>query len=53
MPKKKAKDNGGVISDKNDYMNEQIGGIRMELPLNRNLSYRLFSQLYTLLERHG
>ena len=53
MPKKKAIDNGGQSADNSDYMNEQIGGIRMELPLNRNLSWHLFGQLYNLLERHG
>ena len=53
MPNKKPKDNGEVISDKNDYMNEQIGGIRLELPLNRNLSWHLFGQLHNLLERNS
>ena len=53
MPNKKPKDNGGKVTDKSQYMNEQIGGIRMELPLNRNLSWHLFGQLYNLLERNG
>ena len=53
MPKKKPKDNGGQVTDKSENMNEQIGGIRVELPLNRNLSWHLFGQLYNQLERNG
>jgi hypothetical protein len=51
MSKKKMVDKGKLVADNNDYWNEQIGGIRMELPLNRNLSLRLFGQLQNLLER--
>ena len=50
MPKKKTVDNRGVLTDKTESGEEVIGGIRLELPLNRNLSWKLFGQLHNLLE---
>jgi hypothetical protein len=39
------------IVDNSDTGNALIGGIELDLPLNRNLSRKLFGQLKTLLEK--
>ena len=50
MPKKKQVDKHGLLVDKKKNGEEVIGGIRLELPLNRNLSWNLFGQLHNLLK---
>ena len=50
MPKKKPEDKQGLLVDNKRSGEEIIGGIRLELPLNRNLSWNLFGQLHNLLK---
>ncbi len=44
-------DKRGVLVDNSDSGKKVIGGLSIELPLNRNLSEKLFGQLKTLLEK--
>ena len=44
--------NRGVLVDNNESGKKVIGGISIEVPLNRNLSEKLFGQLKTLLEKN-
>lgn len=53
MPKKKQKDKSGRLTDNKDYGNEVIGGIRLVIPINRNLSLKLFGQLGNLIEENS
>lgn len=48
---KKPVNKPGVLTDKSDYWNEEIGAIRVQLPINRNLSLKLFGQLANLIDR--
>lgn len=41
----------GVLVDNSESGEKVLGGISIELPLNRNLSEKLFGQLKTLLEK--
>ena len=43
----------GLMADNSDDGNQEIGAIHIEVPINRNLSWRLFGQLHQLLERNG
>lgn len=52
MPKKKTSINqGGQVSDKSANAGNVIGGIRLQLPINRNLSLKLFGQLGNLKDK--
>lgn len=53
MNKKSSMDNSKKLTDKKKNGDKQIGGLVIELPLNRNLSERLFGQLGTLLKRNS
>ncbi len=44
-------DKRGVLVDNSESEEKVLGGISIELPLNRNLSEKLFGQLKTLLEK--
>ena len=44
-------DKRGVLFDNSDSGKKVIGGFSIEVPLNRNLSEKLFGQLKTLLEK--
>ena len=48
---RKAVDNHGEITDKSRYWKEDIGAIRIQLPINRNLSLKLFGQLGNLIDK--
>jgi hypothetical protein len=41
----------GVLIDNSESGKRIIGGFSIEVPLNRNLSEKLFGQLKTLLEK--
>ena len=41
----------GVLVDNSESGKKIIGGISIKVPLNRNLSTKLFGQLKTLLEK--
>ena len=41
----------GVVVDNNKDGDKVIGGMLVDVPLNRNLSLKLFGQLKTLLEK--
>ena len=41
----------GVVVDNNVDGDKEIGGMLVDVPLNRNLSLKLFGQLKTLLEK--
>jgi len=41
----------GVVVDNSDDSDKEIGGMLVDVPLNRNLSLKLFGQLKTLLEK--
>ncbi len=41
----------GVLVDNSESGKKVIGGFSIEVPLNRNLSEKLFGQLKTLLEK--
>ena len=47
------KDVNGLMADNSEDGNQVIGGIHIEVPINRNLSWSLFGRLYELLERNG
>ena len=49
---KKHMDNPGVLPDKSRYWKEDIGAIKIQLPINRNLSRKLFGQLKNLIDKH-
>lgn len=49
---KKPMDNPGVLPDKSRYWKEDIGAIKIQLPINRNLSRKLFGQLKNLIDKH-
>ena len=51
MSRVKPKDKRGHKSDKNVKGNEVIGGIRLVLPVNRNLSRKLFGHLKNVIDR--
>lgn len=52
MPKKKPLGNNETLVADNSPENEKtIGVVRALIPINRNLSEKLFGQLYNLLER--
>jgi hypothetical protein len=51
MPKKKSKNNPGQVTDKSKIYYEVIGGNRIDLPISRNLSWRLFGQLHNVLKK--
>ena len=42
---------GGVLVDNNEDSEQAICGMLIELPLNRNLSQKLFAQLKTVLDK--
>lgn len=42
---------GGQVSDNRLSANEVNGGIHLQLPINRNLSLKLFGQLGNLIDR--
>jgi len=44
-------DKRGVVVDKSKDGEKVIGGMLVDVPLNRNLSKELFGQLRTLLEK--
>lgn len=48
---KKNVDNSGQLPDKSRYWKEDIGEIKIQLPINRNISLRLFGQLKNLIDR--
>jgi hypothetical protein len=48
---KKNVDNHGELTDKSRYWKEDIGEIKIQLPINRNISLRLFGQLKNLIDR--
>ena len=41
----------GVVVDNSDDSEQVIGGMLVDVPLNRNLSLKLFGQLQNLLEK--
>ena len=41
----------GVVVDNSVDGDKEIGGMLVDVPLNRNLSLKLFGQLKTLLEK--
>ena len=41
----------GVVVDNNGDGDKEIGGMLVDVPLNRNLSLKLFGQLQNLLEK--
>ena len=41
------------LVDNTENNQDVIGGIRVQLPLNRNLSWQLFGQLHNILERNS
>ena len=41
----------GVVVDNNEDGEKEIAGMLVDVPLNRNLSLKLFGQLKTLLEK--
>ena len=53
MPKKRQKDKSGRLTDNKIYENEAIGGIRLVVPINRNLSLKLFGQLGNLIQENS
>lgn len=53
MPKKEKKNKHGRLTDNNNYGSEVIGGIRLLIPINRNLSLKLFGRLGKLIEENS
>lgn len=52
MPKKKSSTHvRGQVSEKSVNVDEVIVGIRLQLPINRNLSLKLFGHLGNLIDR--
>lgn len=51
MPNKSAKDKQRRLSDNKKLNNAQSDGNRLSAPVNRNLSTRLFGQLWTLKDK--
>jgi hypothetical protein len=45
-------DNNGKQPDKSLYGKEEIGAIRIQVPVNRNLSIKLFGQLRNLIDKN-
>ena len=48
---KKTVENHGELTDKSRYWKEDIGAIKVHLPINRNLSPKLFGQLGTVIDK--
>ena len=51
MSKKSSKDTYGQLSDKKKTNKVANSGNTLHIPINRNLSTRLFGQLWTLKDR--
>ena len=43
-------DRAGQLSDKSEFLNEEVGTLVARVPINRNLSIELFGQLQYLVE---
>ena len=48
---KRSMDKGGKLTDNSQYEKEEIGALRIQVPVNRNLSVKLFGQLKDLIDR--
>jgi len=44
-------DNRGVVTDNSDEGKEIVGGLRVIVPINRNLNRKLFGQLQMMMEK--
>jgi hypothetical protein len=43
--------NRGVVTDNSDGGKEIVGGLRVIVPINRNLNKKLFGQLQMMMDR--
>ena len=53
MSRTTKQDKDGLLVDNKENGEEIIGGIRLVIPLNRNLSWKFFGQLHNLIHENS